>query len=44
METIYGYLERVTYYNEENSFMVARLKEKGVRINHDRWQPGRINP
>ncbi len=31
METIYGYLERVTYYNEENSFMVARLKEKGAR-------------
>ena len=31
METIYGYLERVTYYNEDNSFMVARLKEKGAR-------------
>nr|HPZ64867.1 AAA family ATPase [Bacillota bacterium] len=30
-ETIYGYLERITYYNEENHFMVARVQEKGKR-------------
>lgn len=31
MEQISGYLERITYYNEENGFMVARLQEKGRR-------------
>ena len=31
METIYGYLERITYYNEETDFLVARLQEKGKR-------------
>ncbi|MEN6351296.1 MAG: ATP-dependent RecD-like DNA helicase [Syntrophomonas sp.] len=31
MESIYGYLERITYCNEESSFMVAKLKEKGKR-------------
>lgn len=29
METIYGYLERISYYNEESQFIVAKLKEKG---------------
>ena len=29
MNTIYGYLERITYYNEETNFIVARLQEKG---------------
>ncbi len=31
MQTIYGYLERITFYNEENHFIVAKLKEKGKR-------------
>ncbi len=31
METIYGYLERITYYNEETDFLVAKLQEKGKR-------------
>lgn len=31
METIYGYLERITFHNEENNFVVARLKEKGKK-------------
>ncbi len=31
METIYGCLERITYYNEETNFIVARLQEKGKR-------------
>jgi len=31
MDTIYGYLERITYYNEENSYIVAKLKEKGKK-------------
>jgi exodeoxyribonuclease V alpha subunit len=31
MITIYGSLERITYYNEENDFVVAKLQEKGKR-------------
>lgn len=31
MSTIYGLLERITYYNEENNFVVAKLQEKGKR-------------
>lgn len=31
MDVIYGYLERITFYNEENHFIVAKLKEKGKR-------------
>ncbi|HBK52543.1 MAG TPA: ATP-dependent RecD-like DNA helicase, partial [Syntrophomonas wolfei] len=31
METIYGYLERISYCNEESNFVVAKLKEKGKR-------------
>ncbi|ACA59902.1 SF1B family DNA helicase RecD2 [Candidatus Desulforudis audaxviator] len=31
MEVIHGYLERITYYNEENHFTVARLQETGKR-------------
>ncbi|MBE0466302.1 MAG: ATP-dependent RecD-like DNA helicase [Candidatus Desulforudis sp.] len=31
METIYGYLERITYYNEETHFIVARLQERGKK-------------
>jgi exodeoxyribonuclease V alpha subunit len=31
MTTISGYIERITYYNEENGFVVARLQEKGKR-------------
>jgi exodeoxyribonuclease V alpha subunit len=31
MLTIYGLIERITYYNEENDFIVARLQEKGKR-------------
>ena len=31
MPTIYGFLERITYYNEENDFMVAKLQEKGKK-------------
>ncbi|MCL6635277.1 MAG: ATP-dependent RecD-like DNA helicase [Peptococcaceae bacterium] len=31
METIFGYLERITYCNEENHFVVARLQEKGKK-------------
>jgi len=31
VETIYGYLERITYYNEENHFVVARLQEQGKK-------------
>ena len=31
METIYGYLERISYCNEETNFVVAKLKEKGKR-------------
>ncbi|MHB8918149.1 MAG: SF1B family DNA helicase RecD2 [Desulfocucumaceae bacterium] len=29
METIGGYLERISYHNEENHFTVAKLKERG---------------
>jgi exodeoxyribonuclease V alpha subunit len=29
MPIIYGFLERITYYNEENDFVVAKLQEKG---------------
>lgn len=29
METIYGFLERISYHNEETQFIVAKLKEKG---------------
>ncbi len=31
METIYGVLERISYCNEETSFTVAKIKEKGKR-------------
>jgi exodeoxyribonuclease V alpha subunit len=31
MATISGYIERITYYNEENGFVVAKLQEKGKR-------------
>jgi len=31
LETIYGSLERITFYNEENHFIVAKLKEKRKR-------------
>ncbi len=31
MDIIYGLLERITYYNEENDFVVAKLQEKGKR-------------
>ena len=31
MPVIYGFLERITYYNEENDFLVAKLQEKGKR-------------
>ncbi len=31
MTTISGYIERITYYNEENGFVVAKLQEKGKR-------------
>ncbi|MDD2619197.1 MAG: ATP-dependent RecD-like DNA helicase [Syntrophomonadaceae bacterium] len=31
LETIYGYLDKISYCNEENSFVVAKLKERGKR-------------
>ena len=31
METIQGSIERITYYNEENGFVVAKLQEKGKK-------------
>jgi exodeoxyribonuclease V alpha subunit len=31
MPTIYGFIERITYHNEENDFVVAKLQEKGKR-------------
>lgn len=31
MPTISGYIEKITYYNEENGFTVAKLQEKGKR-------------
>lgn len=31
MSIIYGILERITYYNKENSFLVAQLQEKATR-------------
>jgi len=31
MSIIYGFLERITYHNEENDFVVAKLQEKGKR-------------
>ncbi|MEI9479027.1 MAG: ATP-dependent RecD-like DNA helicase [Deltaproteobacteria bacterium] len=31
MPIIYGFLEKITYYNEENDFLVAKLQEKGKR-------------
>jgi len=31
MVTIYGFLERIVYLNEENQFIVARLQEKGKK-------------
>jgi exodeoxyribonuclease V alpha subunit len=31
MTTIYGLIERITYYNEENDFIVAKLQEKDKR-------------
>lgn len=30
-ETIFGYIERITYYNEENGFVVAKIQEKGKK-------------
>ena len=32
MTTIYGFIERITFYNEENGFVVAKLQEKGKRV------------
>lgn len=31
MPIIYGFLERITYYNQENDFVVAKLQEKGKK-------------
>jgi len=31
MPIIYGFLERITYHNEENDFVVAKLQEKGKK-------------
>ena len=31
MPIIYGLIERITYYNAENDFVVAKLQEKGKR-------------
>lgn len=31
MSTISGLLERITYQNEENDFVVAKLQEKGKK-------------
>jgi exodeoxyribonuclease V alpha subunit len=31
MPIIFGFLERITYHNEENDFVVAKLQEKGKR-------------
>ena len=31
MPTLYGLLEKITYYNQENDFLVAKLQEKGKR-------------
>jgi len=31
MPTIYGLLEKIIYYNEENGFLVAKLQEKGKK-------------
>src|SRR4030043_106793 len=31
MPIIYGFLERITYHNEENDFVIAKLQEKGKR-------------
>ena len=31
MPTIFGFLERITYHNEENDFVVAKLQEKDKR-------------
>ena len=31
METIYGHIERITFHNKENGFIVARLKEKNKK-------------
>jgi exodeoxyribonuclease V alpha subunit len=31
MLTLYGLLEKITYYNQENDFLVAKLQEKGKR-------------
>jgi exodeoxyribonuclease V alpha subunit len=31
LEVVHGYLERITYYNEENHFTVARLQETGKK-------------
>src|SRR5512139_2436416 len=31
MLILYGFLERITYHNEENDFVVAKLQEKGKR-------------
>src|SRR4030042_3726748 len=31
MSVIHGFLERIIYYNEENDFVVAKLREKGKK-------------
>ncbi len=31
MPVIYGFLERITYYNEENDFVAAKLQKKGKK-------------
>lgn len=31
METIYGYLERISFNNEETNFLVAKIQEKGKK-------------
>ncbi|NTW04623.1 MAG: ATP-dependent RecD-like DNA helicase, partial [Peptococcaceae bacterium] len=31
MDAIYGYLERISYYNEESQFTVAKIREKGKK-------------
>lgn len=31
MATIYGFIERITYFDEESGFVVAKLQEKGKR-------------
>ncbi len=45
MPTIYGFLERIIYYNEENDFIVARLQKKGKEgAYHHYRKPLRYKP